>query len=240
MNGHKSKTSKPWIYFHESLDTSKKNKGGKERARCVMKPVNEHHKHAKKILEIGCGPGDVLVELPERYAIYGLDIERDFIETCKKRIPKGKFFVSSMHNFEVDERFDVIFSVFDAMNELKDFEQWKSTFNAVNDHLNRYGLFILDVFTPKILRNASSLSTTRPFSKGYYFDRAIVKGNSLTWDVKIFERLPNGLYQLNEYKFPERIFPVAKMKSALSKHFNILETILREGGRNILFVCRKK
>ena len=240
MNGYRSKESKPWVYFHESLDTSKKNKGGKERARYVMKPVNEYHKRAKKILEIGCGLGDVLVELPERYAIYGLDIERDFIEACRKRMPKGEFFVSSMHNFKVDERFDVIFSVFDAMNELKDFEQWKSTFNAVNDHLNRYGLFIFDVFTPRILRNASSLSTTRPFSKGYYFDRAIVKGNSLTWDVKIFERLSNGLYQLNEYKFPERIYPVAKMKSALSKHFDILETNSREEGRNILFVCRKK
>jgi hypothetical protein len=126
------------------------------------------------------------------------------------------------------------------MNELKDFDQWKSTFKAVDDHLNRGGLFIFDVFTPKILRLPSSLSTTRPFSKGYYFDRAIVKGNSLTWDVKIFERLSNGLYQLNEYSFPERIYPVAKMKSALSERFDILETNLREEGRNILFVCRKK
>jgi hypothetical protein len=57
------------------------------------------------------------------------------------------------------------------------------------------------VFTPKILRLPSSLSTTRPFSKGYYFDRAIVKGNSLTWDVKIFESLSNGLYQLNGIQF---------------------------------------
>lgn len=238
MNGDKSKTSKPWVYFHESLDTSKKNKSGKERARYVMKPVNEYNKHAKKILEIGCGLGDVLVELPERYAIYGLDIERDFIEACRKKIPKGKFYVSSMHNFKIDERFDVIFSACDAMNELKDFDQWKSTFKAVDDHLNRDGLFIFDVFTPKILRLSSSLS--KPFSKGYYFDRAIVKDNSLTWDVKIFERLSNGLYQLNEYSFPERIYPVAKMKSALSERFDILETNFREEGRNILFVCRKK
>jgi hypothetical protein len=126
------------------------------------------------------------------------------------------------------------------MNELKDFDQWKSTFKAVNDHLNRDGLFIFDVLTPKILRYASSLSATRPFSKGYYFDRAIVKGNSLTWDVKIFKRLSNGLYQLNEYSFPERIYPVARMKSVLSERFDILETNLREEGRNILFVCRKK
>jgi cyclopropane fatty-acyl-phospholipid synthase-like methyltransferase len=238
---HRSKTSKPWVYFWESLDTSKNNEGGKERARYVLKPINEYHKHAKKILEIGCGCGDVLVELPKKYTIYGLDIVSDFVEVCKRRIPKGKFFVSSMHNFKIHEKFDVIFSAFDAVNFLKDFDQWKSTFNVVYEHLNKNGLFIFDVYTPKVLKDTSSTLTAREFPKGYYFDKAIVKGNSLTWNVKIFERLPNELYQLNEYKFPERIYPVAKIKSALSKHFDILEANLwKEEGRRILFVCRKK
>jgi len=244
------KTSKPWVYWWEALDTSKKNKGGKERARYVLKPINEYHKHAKKILEIGCGCGDVLVELPKKYSIYGLDIVSDFIEVCKRRIPAGKFFVSSMHNFKINERFDVIFSAFVAVNFLKDFEQWKSTFKAVDEHLDSGGLFIFDVNTPKMLKDTlrkyrqnlfiGQLWSARELPLGCYFDRAIIKSNILTWDVRIFERLPNGLYQLNEYKFPERIYSTAKMKSALSKHFDILETDLREEGRNILFVCRKK
>jgi len=244
----RSKASKPWVYFWESLDTSKKNEGGKERARYVLKPINEYHKHARKILEIGCGCGDVLVELPKKYTIYGLDIVSDFVEVCKRRMPKGKFFVSSMHNFKIDEKFDVIFSAFDAVNFLKDFDQWKSTFKAVDEHLNSDGLFIFDVYTPKMLRDTlrqleqgRSTSSVKEFPLGYYYDKGIVKGDTLTWDCRIFERLPNGLYQLNEYKFPERIYPVAKMKSALSKHFDILEANLwKEKGRRILFVCRKK
>jgi SAM-dependent methyltransferase len=244
---HRSKTSKPFIYFWESLKTS--NKGARERARYVLKPVNEYCKHAKKILEIGCGPGEVLVNLPKKYAIYGLDIERDYIEFCRKRIPHGTFFVSSMHNFKLDEKFDVIFSADDAVNFLKDFNQWKSTFKAVEEHLNSHGLFIFDVFTPKMLRDALRVLkyhfflgqpfSVREYPVGCYFDRAIIKGNTLTWDCRIFEKLPNGLYQLNEYKFKERIYPVAKMKSALSEHFDILETNLREEGRVILFVCRR-
>jgi hypothetical protein len=67
-----------------------------------------------------------------------------------------------------------------------------------------------------------------------------VKGNTLTWDSRIFERLPNGLYQLNKYRFKETIYPVAKMKSAFSEHFEILEANLREEGRKILFICRKR
>jgi hypothetical protein len=75
---------------------------------------------------------------------------------------------------------------------------------------------------------------------GYYFDRGLVKGNVLTWDSRIFERLPNGLYKLNRYRFIERVYPVARMKSALSKRFDIIETTLRERGNVIVFVCRKK
>jgi trans-aconitate methyltransferase len=242
---HRGKASKSFATFWESL-TSKE--GAKERARYVLEPVNEYRKQAKKILEIGCGIGEVLANLPERYAVYGLDVERDYIEVCRRRIPNGKFFVSSMHNFKIDEKFDVIFSANDAVNFLKDFAQWKSTFKAVNEHLNTDGLFIFDVYTPKMLRDTlhwqekynRSTSSVREFPKGYYYDKETVKGNTLTWDARIFEKLPNGLYQLNKYKFKETIYPVAKMKSALSKHFDIVETNFREDSRKILFVCRKK
>jgi hypothetical protein len=84
-------------------------------------------------------------------------------------------------------------------------------------------------------------STVKEFPLGYYFDKTIVKDDTLTWDCKIFEKLPNGLFHLNEYKFKERVYPVAKMKSALSKHFDILEANLwKEEGRRNLFVCKKK
>jgi hypothetical protein len=52
---HRRKTSKPFVSFWESL-TSKE--GARERAHYVLKPINEYHNHAKKILEIGCGIGE--------------------------------------------------------------------------------------------------------------------------------------------------------------------------------------
>jgi SAM-dependent methyltransferase len=242
---HRSKTSKPFVYFWESL-TSKES--GIERARYILKPVNAYNRQARKILEIGCGIGEVLVNLPLKYTIFGLDLEGDYIEVCRRRMPSGKFFVSSMHNFKIDEKFDVIFSAYDAINFLKNFAQWKSTFKAVDKHLDRDGLFVFDAYTPKMLRDTvqwlekynRSTSSVKEFPKGYYYDKETVKGDTLTLDSRIFERLPNGLYQLHKYSFKERIYPVAKMKSALSEHFDILETNVREEGRKILFVCRKK
>jgi ubiquinone/menaquinone biosynthesis C-methylase UbiE len=236
--------AKPFVYFWESVTVKERAKEGAEYA---LKPINQYHKKAKKILELGCGIGEVLVNLPEKYAVHGLDIEKDYIEVCKKRIPNGKFFVANMHNFKIDEKFDVIFCVGDAINYLRKFAHWESTFKSVNNHLKDDGLFILEMETPRILKDNNSYrckkmvtSRVREFSKGYYYDIGIVNGNILTWDVRIFERLPNGLYQLNKYKFDETIYPVARVKQALSNHFEILETNPMEKGRIVVFACRKK
>jgi len=242
---HRAKGSKPIACFAQSWYNKK---GAMVRVRYIMAPIMKYHRNPRSVLEIGCGLGDVLVNLPKKYSISGLDFEEDFIEVARRRMPKGKFYVHSMHNFKIDEKFDVIFSAFDALNFLDDFSQWKSTFKAVNKHLNENGLFIFDVYTPKMLTvtrhwfetHRRSSFSGRKEKFGYYFDRGLVKGNVLTWDSRIFERLPSGLYRLNKYRFIERIYPVARMKSALSKHFDILDTSLREKGIKIVFVCRKK
>jgi trans-aconitate methyltransferase len=88
------------------------------RMRYIMAPVMKYHRTARRILEIGCGLGDVLVNLPKWYSISGLDVEEDFIEVARRRMPKGKFYVHSMHNFKIDEKFDVIFSAYDALRIL--------------------------------------------------------------------------------------------------------------------------
>lgn len=205
-----------------------------------MKPVCRYNKKAKKILELGVGIGEVLTSFSEKYDIYGLDIEKDYIDYCKRNIQRGKFFVSSMHNFQTDEKFDVIFSVFDSINFLETFTQWKATFKTVNDHLNRNGLFIFDMYTPKVLKAFKGKpATTEEFPIGYLINGAIVRGNKLTCGFKILEKIAEDTCQINEYKFTEVVHRVPKVKSALSKHFEILETKPLKDNR-ILFVCRKR
>jgi cyclopropane fatty-acyl-phospholipid synthase-like methyltransferase len=213
----------------------------KERANRVLKPIGRYHKGAKKVLELGVGIGAVLENFPKRFEVYGLDIKKEYIDVCKERIKRGKFFVSSMHNFSLGEKFDVIFSVYDSINFLETLGQWKSTFEAVYAHLVEKGLFIFDMYTPKVLEHFKRRrGTARKISKGYEMEWAIIKGNTLTWDFKIFEKITEDTYQINEYLWKETIYSVPKVKSALTKHFEILQTKRWEDGRRILFVCRKK
>lgn len=230
--------TKSFVNFWESIADER---GAQERADYVLKPINKYNKYVKKVLELGVGIGAVLNNFPEKYDIYGLDIEKEYIDVCKKKVKRGKFFVSSMHNFKISEKFDVIFSVFDSINFLKTFAQWKSTFKAVVEHLNENGLFIFDMYTPKVLKDFKGKEATAgKFPQGYFYDRVMVKHDTLTWDYKVFEKINKDTYQIHEYKFKEIIHTVPKVKSALSKQFEILETKQWEEGRRILFVCRKK
>lgn len=229
--------TKSFVHFFPEDD----KKEAKERAERVLKPVSKYNKKAEKVLELGVGIGAVLDNFPKKFIIYGLDIEEEYIDICKKKIKRGKFLVSSMHNFRIDEKFDVIFSVFDSINFLENFDQWKSTFKAVSQHLNEDGLFIFDMYTPKTLQHFKGKEVTASkFTKGYCLEGAVVKGNTLTWDFKIFEKVAQDMYQIHEYEWKETIYPVPKVESALARLFQILEKKQWEDGRRILFVCRKK
>ena len=75
----------------------------RERARCVLELVNEILQAGKEDSgEIGCGIGEVLVNLPRRYAVYGLDVERDRLRFGEGECP-GASFLFPMHNFRIDE-----------------------------------------------------------------------------------------------------------------------------------------
>ena len=230
--------SKNFVHFWPLITDKKK---AKERANWVIKPINKYHEKSRKILELGVGIGEVLVNFPKRFDIYGLDHTKQYIDYCKKKIIRGHFFVSSMHDFKHKEKFDVIFSVYDSVCFLKNFDQWKQTFRNVSKHLNKNGLFVFDTYTPKILKDFKNKKESKSkFSKGYITDKAIIKNNTLTWDFKVFEKIRKSKYQVNKYKFKETIYPVQKVKSALTQHFKILETKLMDNNRRILFICRKK
>ena len=216
-------------------------KEAKARALNVLRPLNKYNKKAKKVLELGVGIGTVLQYFPKKYEISGLDILPENIKICKKKLSRGNFYVSSMHNFRIPEKFDVIFCVFDSINFLKDFRQWQSTFKSVLNHLNPKGLFIFDMYTKKALKDfKKSTPNITEFSMGYTYDKPIILGNKLTWDYGVFERLPSGLYKFHKYKWTEAIYTIPKVKIEISKHFRIFETHFMDKNRRILFVCKKK
>lgn len=241
-------------HFAEFYDVLSDRAEAKERAEKVLVYINKYFADAKSVLELGVGNGDVLSCFPEQYTLYGLDIEEEYVELARNKLPHAELYVSSMHNFEINARFDVIFSIYDSINFLESFEQWEQTFNAVHKHLDEKGLFIFDMYTPGILekeknelQRRDNRATFWRVPIGFVSDKAIIEGNTLTWDFKIFERVQDDLYQLHEYQFTERIFPPRRVGRALEKKFEILEKVdydtLKQQNKHtskLLYVTSKK
>ena len=234
-------------HFADFYDQISSRFDAKKRADKVLKYVRKYSAKAKSILELGCGNGAVLHSFPKKYDLYGLDIEKEHVKLTKKKVPNAHLWISSMHNFKIKKKFDIVFSVFDSINFLKNFNQWKQTFQTVNNHLEDNGLFIFDMYTSEALKENKKGSTSLWKEKfGFASVEPLVNNDNLTWHFRVFEKKKNNNFQLHDFLFKERIFPTNKVETELKKYFTILEkrdgeTLSRptSSSLRLLYVARK-
>lgn len=218
----------------------------RRRAKRVLELIRKYNPKAKSIMELGVGSGNVLKCFPKKYDLFGLDIDQKYVKLAQKKMPCANLIVSSMHNFKINKKFDVIFSIYDSINFLESFEQWKQTFKTVHKHLNEPGIFIFDMYTPQMLERGKNWSFFSKEKFGYMWDKAEVKGNKLTWHFHIFEKQKGNNYKLNEYKFHEWMFSVKKIEKELRKYFKIIKKFENVDfceftiNERILYVVKKK
>jgi predicted TPR repeat methyltransferase len=220
--------------------------GVKYRVEIILDIIKQYQPDAKKVLELGVGIGLVVGHLIDKFEISGLDIDEDYIKVCQNKYPKANFYVLSMHNFTINERFDVIYSIDDSVNYLESLDQYKSTFQRVNEHLIPKGLFIFDLYTNEMLKYAKNqiemgLSQFFQFSKGFIVISTRVENDLLILDCKVFEFIGNNHYELHEYdSWVQKILPPDEIEEELKVNFEILEKKFSEQGRRIYFISRKK
>ena len=237
-------------HFAEFYDAIASKPGARRRARTVLSYVKRYRPSARTILELGTGNGNVLSSFPRKYELYGLDIEEKYIRLTRQKVPRARLFVASMHNFKIDAKFDVVFSIFDCINYLKTFKQWEQTFASVDRHLKENGLFIFDMLTPNFIEDARH--TEPKISKrsfGFVSDdaAAIVKGNQLTQEFRIFEKEKDDMYRMHRYFIVERIFSSSRVEKALKRKFRIMARVpvefssweAEKHASRLLYVMRK-
>lgn len=111
----------------------------------VASKIKQYTPDAKSILEFGSGTGGHGLLLQKRgFQIFGLDQSEYMVEEAiKKGLP---CIVSDISNFKLEERFDVIISLFHVISYLTTNESLISTFCNANKHLSKGGIFLFDVW----------------------------------------------------------------------------------------------
>lgn len=212
----------------------------------LRKLIRATKPNATKILELGCGTGSMLKRLQRSYQVSGLDASARMLSIARRKVPRARLFRQDMVSFQIDDRFDVICCVFDSMNHVRRFSEWKKVFARVCQHLSPGGCFIFDINTQrKLERHIAEPPWVHRFGNNLLIMNVTALPNhGSNWNVKVFEHLQAHRYQLHEEDIVEVSFPVRKILAALRAYFAKVRVIDSDRSRpagcseRLIFIAR--
>lgn len=137
--------------FYDLLYKDKDYKGESEYIDKLISEFLNKEKSNTSLLDLACGTGKHLFELSSKgYAsLSGSDISNSMIEIAKQNAEiKAKKVVFYNHSFQeadkINQTFDVVISMFSAMNYLTSYTDQSKTLSNIHSLLNSGGIFIFD------------------------------------------------------------------------------------------------
>jgi hypothetical protein len=127
----------------------------------------------------------------------------------------------------------VIFCVFDSINHVRRFSDWKKVFAAVRRHLSPDGCFIFDINTQrKLERHIAEPPWVHRFGRNLLIiDVTALPSGGSNWNVKVFEHLNGSRYALHEEDIIEVSFPLRRIVAGLRAHYVKVQVIDSERTR---------
>lgn len=214
----------------------------------VRKAILRHMKEAVTVLELGCGTGEVLSGLVKHYRVSGIDSSGEMLRIARRKLPGTTLIKGDIRKCRLDSGFDAVICVYDTINHLTLFSEWKKVFANAASMLNEKGLFIFDVNTCYKLMMMERISPLVHCFDGSYLIMDVKKRSRdvYNWNLKVFSRKSGNMYALTESDIREACFDLHRILPALSQKFDVL-SIEEEDGRKvneeterIYFICRKK
>lgn len=117
--------------------------------------IQVHHPDPRSILELACGTGSLALSLAELmcYDIVGTDKSPAMIAKARSKNEQlgasVTFREMDFLDINLDQKFDVVVSIFDSINYLHKSRSIKRLLTEVRKVLDRNSLFIFDFTTPK-------------------------------------------------------------------------------------------
>jgi trans-aconitate methyltransferase len=113
----------------------------------ITDAIKRYAPHATSLAEFGCGTGIILQSFDNRYALTGVDHSHDMLAIARSRVPNAAFIQEDIRVASLAHTVDVIISMYDTVNHLSPFTEWKRLFLNVRRNINDRGIFLFDVNT---------------------------------------------------------------------------------------------
>lgn len=110
----------------------------------IYEMVRKYKPRANEVLDIGCGTGEHHKYLKDVYSLTGLDINPNFIEMARQKVPNAAYEVGDMRAFDLGKKFEVILCLFSSIAYIQNYEELISTLKTFRSHLQADGLLIIE------------------------------------------------------------------------------------------------
>lgn len=148
-----SRLAKPYTALADVYDVIMAEVEYEEWADLVIRAAASRGFEGGPLLDLGCGTGNATLPMWERgYEVEGLDASAAMLAVARRKLPGMTFTRGTFETFELPRRFALIYSVFDALNNLLTDEAFEACLERVRAHLQPGGVFVFDVNTSAGLR----------------------------------------------------------------------------------------
>ncbi|MFC4388434.1 class I SAM-dependent DNA methyltransferase [Gracilibacillus marinus] len=224
----------------------------------VQSMVNKYLPHANKMLDLGCGTGELSNRFTTLgYQVTGVDYSEDMLAYAQEQSNKLQHRV---HYIQQDIRllnglsgFDVSICLCDVLNYIVTEEDVRSVFNNAYKSLKVDGLFMFDVHSIKHMEESLANQTFAEIYDDVSYVWFCEKGEEIgevIHDLTFFIQEDGNKYERFDEIHHQRTFSVEIYKqllkeagfTLLSMHtdFSMEQDVTPENGERIFFVCQKQ
>ena len=169
----------------------------------------------KRVLEFGCGTGNVTLELAKKgYDMTAVDISESMLTVADEKaesqgIDNIRFYKGDMSNFAIDETFDAVICCCDSVNYLPDKQAFENFILCASDCLTPGGLLMFDMNTPLKYKDVIADNTfVYNLDEVFCVWENIPGDGVMNYDLSFFTKRDDGLYESYEETQRQTVFQV--------------------------------
>ncbi len=122
-----------------------------------------------QLLDVGCGTGEHAKQLSlnHGYLVDGVDIQAEFIDIARKKLPQARFEVADMKSFDLGRTYDAVLCLFSSIGYTETEDRLRATLSNFARHLALGGWLVCEPWiTPDLWRagQVDSVSARDPES----------------------------------------------------------------------------
>lgn len=205
----------------------------------------------ERLLDMGCGTGNLTVRLAERgFDVIGQDASTEMLTLAAAKSSGVNWICQSMDETELAERVDAVISTLDSINHLPDKAAVERCFRRVAENLKSGGAFVFDVNTIFKHREVLAENTFVYDVDGVYCvwqNTFCSKDNGVDIELDLFFEEEDGSYTRGGESFREIAFSVEELSEMLNKAgfevINVWEYLTLEkpceSSEKLLFAARR-